>query len=115
MEDFNIDVDNSNINRQHHTLKLNFIHQLAALDMYDCYNLVHKDTTLNVHITWSHLMQNLHSRIDYIWISQSLIQQFIYCSLLRTTLYQSDHKMILLSLDKCQLFDALLDTHYNRK
>ncbi len=66
-------------------------------------------------MTWSHPTKDLHSRIDYIWISQSLIQQFIYCSLLRTTLYQSDHKMILLSLNKCQLFDAPLNIHYNQK
>ncbi len=54
MRNFNIDIDNLHINRQYHMLKLNFIQQLAVLDMYDCYNLVHKDTILKAHMTWSH-------------------------------------------------------------
>ncbi len=54
MGDFNVDVDNSSINRQHRMLKLNFIQQLAALDLYDSYNLVHKNTSSKIHITWSH-------------------------------------------------------------
>ena len=54
MGDFNVNVNNSLINRQHRTLKLNFIYQLAALDIYNCYNLVYKDTTSKVHTTWSH-------------------------------------------------------------
>ena len=69
MGDFNVDVDNSHINRQYRALKLNFIYQLAALDLYDNYNLVHKDTFSKIHTTWSHPMQDLHSRIDYVWIS----------------------------------------------
>ena len=61
MEDFNIVVDNSFINRQYRVLKLNFIQQLATLDLYDSYNLVHKDTFSKIHTTWSHPMQDLHS------------------------------------------------------
>ncbi len=57
----------------------------------------------------------MHLQINYIWIFQSLILQFVYYSLLRTILYQSNHKMILLLLDKHQLIDASFDTHYNHK
>ncbi len=67
MSDFNVDIDNSHINRQYCMLKLNFIQQLAALNLYDSYNLVHKDTISKEHTTWSHPSQDLHSRIDYIW------------------------------------------------
>ncbi len=49
-------VNNPLINKQHYNLKLNFIQQLAALDLYNSYNLIHKDTTLKTHTTWSHLI-----------------------------------------------------------
>jgi len=32
-------------------LKLDFIQQLAALDLYDSYSLVYKDTSLKTHTT----------------------------------------------------------------
>jgi len=43
MGDFNVDIDNSSLNRQFHTAKLHFISQLTELDLVDSYDLFSPD------------------------------------------------------------------------
>ncbi len=67
MKNFNVDIDDSSLNRQYRAIKLQFINQLKALDFIDSYNLIGQDDCYKSYRhTWQNVSNTIFSRIDYI-------------------------------------------------
>ncbi len=105
MGDFNVDIDNSDVNSQSRPTKMRFISQLQELDLVDSYTLTGSDISQRPYQhTWHNVSNTIASRIDYIWCSLPLMSNFVYHSSFNTELYQSDHCQLVLFLDKRSLF-----------
>jgi len=67
MSDFNVNIDNSALNHQSRTAKMQFISQLKELDFVDSYDLFSPDDHHKLYQhTWHNMSNTISSRIDYI-------------------------------------------------
>src|SRR6266542_3156426 len=104
MGDFNVDIDNPALNRQSRAAKMRFISQLKDFDLVDTYDLLSSDDSPKLYQhTWLNVSNTISSRIDYIWCSLPLMSNFVYQSSFKSELYQSDHRQLVLFLDKRSL------------
>src|SRR5271170_6915181 len=70
------------------------LHSLPAHGLVDTVNLVHQSLCDNNELTSFTSTTGTSSRIDYIWITHSLIPLLTYANHIQPDLYSSDHLMI---------------------
>src|SRR5688572_8276519 len=105
MGDFNIDIYKDKHNNSHRKQKLEFIHKLRQLTLVDSTALTHPTDTHRNFYTWRNTTHSIHSIIDYIFMSSSLLPSLLYSDIIAPELYRSDHNMVLTMLYKKDLFN----------
>src|SRR5215216_3942810 len=98
MGDFNVFPEKPppHSSKSTHKRKLSFLTSLKQLDLHDTTNLCHNISPSNPMFTFS--SHNSQSRIDFIFISSSLLNSLVHVNNKTTDLYQSDHKLLHLTL-----------------
>src|ERR1044072_2472547 len=99
MGDLNIDYHVTNRQRANYVSRIDFIRALQGFNLIDINASIKDDSTSN--FTWQ---RNSYTAVlDYIWISQQLLQYFVYKKRSFPNLYKSDHMIMTLMLDGTKL------------
>src|ERR1043165_3146077 len=99
MGDFNIDYHVTNPQRANYILRIEFVCALQGFNLIDINASIKDDSSSN--FTWQ---RNTYTAVlDYIWISQHLLQYFVYKKHFFPSLYKSNHKILTLVLDSTKL------------
>ena len=99
MGDLNIDYHVTNRQRANYVSRIDFIRALQGFNLIDINASIKDDSTSN--FTWQ---RNSYTAVlDYIWISQQLLQYFVYKKRSFPNLYKSDHMIMTLILDSTKL------------
>ena len=114
MGDFNVDPDQfhaSLLNNRKPHWKFNLIRKLEELRFIDCYSLFHED----IRPTWiSPNNRSSSSRIDLIWLSESLHYDILYSDHHFNHIYNTDHKTVFVHLLNEDIFDRFQYAHTKR-
>src|SRR3990170_8572196 len=95
MGDFNADPKYRNAEGSRHRKNCKFYKYLEDMDFIDTIDICHDVNEITPWYTWRNKDETRKSRIDTMWISNDLVMNLTYSSLLETVLYNSDHSMII--------------------
>src|ERR1044072_5113456 len=114
MGDFNFNYHVPDRQRANYLKKSAFFHSLQG------YNLIDINASMRNNLDTSYTWKRNTSKsiLDYIWLSQNLLQYFVYKKYQFPTLYRSDHVIMTLIIDSTKFFkrpSSAYDRNHNVK
>ena len=104
MGDFNADPKFTHEHNNRYSKNCQLYKYLEDMEFSDTIKTCHEIDESQPWNTWRNNQGTQKSRIDSMWLSNNLISELIYSSLVETIMYNSDHDMVISFIDKQHLF-----------